>query len=133
MTLVEQLFSYNYPCYLTNYFSQWNDKYECQVKFKILQTISTSSLQKQLDVQDFLKQFNISNQKRTEIKQRILKSLEELVDKQIIKPFFKITQKDGALIQKKNPKLTSRLITKSKVIYLEEILHYKNSINKLEG
>ena len=39
MTLIEELFSYNYPCYLTNYFNQWNDKYEFHVQFEILQII----------------------------------------------------------------------------------------------
>ena len=41
---------------------------------------------------------------------------------------FSIIQKDGFIIVQNN--LTSKLITKSKVIYLEEILHYKDSINQ---
>lgn len=114
MTLAEQLFSYNFPCYLTSYFNQWNNKYEFHVQFEILQTISTSSLQKQLHVQEFLGEFNLSNKKQTEIKRLIIKSLQELVDKGIVKSFFKITQKDGSLIVQTN--LTSKLITKSKVI-----------------
>jgi hypothetical protein len=129
MTLAEQFFSYNFPCYLTSYFNQWNNKYEFYVQFEILQTMSTSSLQKQLHVQEFLGQFNLSNKKQTEIKRLILKSLQELVEKRIVKSFFKTTQKDGSLIVQNN--LTSKLITKSEVIYLEEILHYKNSINQL--
>ena len=56
------------------------------------------------------------------------KSRQQLVDKRIIKPLFKITRKDGSLVVKKN--LTSKLITKSKVIYLEGILHYKYSLNQ---
>ena len=90
MTLAEQLFSYNFQCYLTSYFNQWNNKYHFHVQFEILQTISTPSLQKQLYVQEFLKQFNLSNQKQTEIKRLIIQSLQELVDKRIIKLFFKI-------------------------------------------
>jgi len=129
MTLAEQLFSYNFPSYLTSYFNQWNNKYEFHVQFEILSIMSTFSLQKQLHVQQFLEQFNLSNKKQTEIKQLIIKSIQELVDKRIIKPLFKITQKDGSLVVKKN--LTSKLITKSKVIYLEEILHYKCSFNQL--
>lgn len=129
MTLAEQLFSYHFPFYLTSYFNQWNNKYEFHVQFEILQTMSTSSLQKQLHVQEFLGQFNLSNKKQTEIKRLIIKSLQELVEKRIVKSFFKITQKDASLIVQTN--LTSKLITKSKVIYLEEILHYKDSINEL--
>ena len=129
MTLAEQLFSYNFPCYLTSYFQQWNNKYEFHLQFEILSIMSTSSLQKQFHVQQFLEQFNLSNKKQTEIKRLIIQSLQELVDKRIIKSVFKTTQKDGSLRVKIN--LTSKLITKNKVIYLEEILHYKDSINQL--
>jgi len=131
MTLAEQLFYYNFPCYLTSYFNQWNNKYQFYVQFEILQTMSTSSLQKQLHVQQFLGQFNLSNKKQTEIKRLIIQSLQELVDKRILKSVFKTIQKDGSLRVQNN--LTSILITKSKVIYLEEILHYKDSINQLES
>ena len=41
MTLVEELFSYKYPCYLTDYFNQWKNKYEFHVQFEILRTMST--------------------------------------------------------------------------------------------
>ena len=51
MTLAEQLFSYNFPSYLTSYFNQWNNKYELHVQFEILSIMSTLSLQKQLHVQ----------------------------------------------------------------------------------
>jgi hypothetical protein len=129
MTLAEQLFSYNFPCYLTNYFYQWNNKYEFHVQFEILSIMSTSSLQKEFHVQHFLKQFNLSNQKQTQIKRLIIQSIQELVDKRIIQSFFQTTQKDGSL--KVHTNLTSQVITKSKMIYLEEILHYKDSINQL--
>lgn len=58
------------------------------MQFEILKTISTSSLQKELHIQEFLEQFNISNKKLTEIKRLITQSLQELVDKRIIKSFF---------------------------------------------
>jgi len=129
MVLAEHLFSYNFPCYLTSYFNQWNNKYQFYVQFEILRIMSTSSLQKQLYVQEFLGQFNLSNKKQTEIKRLIIQSLQELVEKRVIKSFFKTIQKDGSLRIKNN--LTPKLITKSKVIYLEEILHYKDSIHQL--
>jgi hypothetical protein len=42
--------------------------------------MSTSSLQKEFHVQEFLEQFNISNKKQTQIKRLIISSLQELVD-----------------------------------------------------
>ena len=133
MTLAERLFSYNFLSYLTSYFNQWNNKYEFHVQFEILSIMSTLSLQKQLHVQQFLEQFNLSNQKQTQIKRLIIQSIQELVDKRIIKPLFKITRKDGSLVVVVKKNLTFKLITKSKVIYLEEILHYKYSLNQLES
>lgn len=91
--------------------------------------MSTSSLQKELHLQEFLRQFNLSNKKQTHIKRLIIQSLQELVDKGILKSVFKTTQKDESLRIQNN--LTSRLLTKTKVIYLEEILYYKDSINQL--
>jgi hypothetical protein len=129
MALVEQLFSYDFPCYLTSYFNPWDNKYQFYVQFEILRIMSTSSLQKQLDVQEFLGQFNLSNKKQTEIKRLIIQSLQELVEKRVVKLFFKTIQKDGSFIIQNN--LTFKLITKSKVIYLEEILHSNDSINQL--
>ena len=92
-TLAEQLFSYKFTSYLTSYFNQWNNKYEFYIQFEILAIMSTSSLQKEFHVQEFLKQFNLSNKKQTEIKRIIIQSLQELVEKRIIKSFFKATQK----------------------------------------
>jgi hypothetical protein len=45
----------------------------------------------------------------------------ELINSQLIQPQFKIIKKDGSVIQ--NTKLTPRLITQSRVIYLEELVH----------
>ena len=107
---------------LTSYFNQWNNKNKFYVQFEILSIMSTPSLQKELHVQQFLEQFNLSNKKQTEIKRLIIESIQELVDKRIIKQLFKIIQKDGSLIVQNN--LTSKLITKTKVIYLYELFNY---------
>lgn len=84
MTLAEQLFYYNFPCYFTHYFNQWNNKYQFYVQFEIIRIMSTYSLQKQLYVQEFLEQFNLSNKKQTEIKRLIIQSIRELVEKRIV-------------------------------------------------
>ena len=116
---------------LTSYFNQWNNKNKFYVQFEILSIMSTPSLQKELHVQQFLEQFNLSNKKQTEIKRLIIESIQELVDKRIIKQLFKIIQKDGSLIVQNN--LTSKLITKTKVIYLEKIIDYKYLLNQLKS
>lgn len=70
--------------------------------------MSTPLLPKELHVQTFLQEFNLSNQKQTKIKRLIIQSIQELVDKRIIKPSFKI-------IRNVQNNLTSQLITKSKL------------------
>lgn len=81
-------------------------------------------------MEHFLKRFNVSNKKQTEIKELILEALNKLINSQLIHPQFKIIKKNGSVIQ--NTKLTPRLITESRVIYLEEIVHYKDLFNKFE-
>jgi hypothetical protein len=109
----------------------WKTIYQFQVKTQIIEVIAKNSLKKEFYIQEFLKRFNLSNKKQTEIKRLIIESIQDLVDKRIIKQLFKIIQKDGSLIAQNN--LTSKLITKSKVIYLEEIIYYKYSLNQLES
>lgn len=75
MAVGEQLLSYNYPYHFTS----WKSKYQCQVNFQILQTISFYPLEKQFFVEKFLKQFNVSNKKQTEIKKLIIEVISELI------------------------------------------------------
>ncbi len=63
IVIVEQLFSYHFPSYITSYFNQWNNKNQFYVQFEILSIMSTPSLHKELHVQQFLEQFNFSNKK----------------------------------------------------------------------
>ena len=81
--------------------------------FSIAQEASTGNILEDHDkaVEGILSD---ENKKQTEIKRLIIESIQELVDKRIIKQLFKIIQKDGSLITQNN--LTSKLITKSKVI-----------------
>jgi hypothetical protein len=116
---------------MNEYFLTWKNIYQFQVKTQIIEVIAKNSLKKEFYIQEFLKRFNLSNKKQTEIKRLIIESIQDLVDKRIIKQLFKIIQKDGSLIAQNN--LTSKLITKSKVIYLEEIIYYKYSLNQLES
>jgi hypothetical protein len=124
MTIAEQLFSYHFPSYLTSYFNKWNNKYQFYVQFEILSIMSTPSLQKELHVQQFLEQFNLSNKKQTQIKQIIIEAISEEIKSQLIQPQFKIIQKDGSI--KKINKLQTQDLTQIKVIYFYENIQYKS-------
>jgi hypothetical protein len=96
-----------------------------QVKFKILQTISTYSLDKQLDVQDFLERFNVSNKKQTQLKQmtRLRKSVvtifEDAQDLKLIEPRFTLLMKTNKTEEVE--KLRSNLLVKAKSVFYTEI------------
>lgn len=55
-----------------------------EVKLKFIQSFSVSSLEKKFDVEDFLNQFSIPNQKRTEVKKRIIELFDELKNHKLI-------------------------------------------------
>jgi hypothetical protein len=46
MTLAEQLFYYNFPCYLTSYFNQWNNKYVSSVTLRLVLLIDKINFKK---------------------------------------------------------------------------------------
>lgn len=49
-----------------------------EVKLQFIQSLNVSSLEKKFDVEDFLNQFLIPNQKRTKVKKRIIELFDEL-------------------------------------------------------
>ena len=55
--LVEELFYYNYPFSLPNFFQQKLTKYELEVRFKLFQVFSSVSIEKEIVVQEFFKSY----------------------------------------------------------------------------
>jgi hypothetical protein len=92
-----------------------------EIKLKLIQSLSVSSLEKKFGVQDFMNQFSIPNKKRTEIKKLIIHLFDELKNSKLIEPKFHIVQKKGSYTTVKN--LTPLLITQSKDIFFHEIIH----------
>lgn len=70
--------------------------------------------------------------KRLWAKKIIITLLDQAINDRLIKAQFKIIQKDGSI--RKITKLTTQLITKTKVIYLYELFNYKELfITRLTG
>lgn len=76
--------------FLPEEFLIYKDKYDIEVKLQFIQSFSVSSLEKKFDVEDFLNQFSIPNQKRTEVKKRIIKLFDELKNYKLIDTQFRI-------------------------------------------
>lgn len=63
--LVEELFYYNYPYYLPNFFQQKLIKSELEVRFKLFQVFSSVSITKEIFVQEFFKSYpSVLNKKQ---------------------------------------------------------------------
>ena len=109
---------------MNEYFLTWKNIYQFQVKTQIIEVIAKNSLKKEFYIQEFLKRFNLSNKKQTQIKQMIIEAISEEIKSQLIQPQFKIIQKDGSIRKINN--LQTQDITQIKVISLYENIHYKS-------
>ena len=121
----EQLYYYSYPFLFSNYFCNFQNKYDLLLKLEIIQIFSTDSLEKSFSVEDFMNRFSISNQKRMDIKKRMVELLNELKTSNSVEPHFKIIYKDDAK-KKSNEevtKLTPALLSQSKTIFLHEVVN----------
>lgn len=102
----------------------WKNIYQFQVKTQIIEVIAKNSVKKEFYIQEFLKRFNLSNKKQTQIKQMIIEAISEEIKNQLIQPQFKIIQKDGSIRQIN--KLQTQDITQIKVISFYENIQYKS-------
>jgi hypothetical protein len=84
--IAEELFYYNYPFILPDFFRNKNTKDEFQVQFEILKVFSSVSIQKEVFVQEFLDSYSsvLSNQRRTKIKKLFIQLVGHLKENDLI-------------------------------------------------
>ena len=72
-----------------------------------------------------MNRFSISNQKRRDIKKRMVELLNELKTSNSVEPHFDIIYKDDAKKKSKKEfrKLTPALLSQSKTIFLHEVVN----------
>lgn len=126
LAIAKELYQYKYPFQINEYFLTWKSIYQFQVKTQIIEVIAKNSLKKEFYIQKFLKRFNLSNKKQTQIKQMIIEALSEQIKSQLIQPQFKIIQNDGSI--RKINKFQTQDITQIKVISFYENIQYKSFI-----
>ena len=124
VAIAKQLYEYKYPFQINEYFLTWKNIYQFQVKTQIIEVIAKNSLKKEFYIQEFLKRFNLSNKKQTQIKQMIIEAISEEIKSQLIQPQFKIIQKDGSI--KQINKLQTQYISQIKVISFYENIQYES-------
>ena len=124
LAIAKQLYEYKYPFQINEYFLTWKTIYQFQVKSQIITVTAKNSLKKEFYIQEFLKRFNVPNKKQTQLKQMIIEAIYQQIKNKLIKPQFKIIQKDGSI--KKINKLQTQDITQIKVIYFYENVDHKS-------
>jgi hypothetical protein len=90
--LVEELFYYNYPFYLLNFFQQKLTKHELEVRFKLFQVSTSGSIEKEIFVQEFFKSYPsvLNNQQKTKITKHFIELVKVLEEYDFIESKYKI-------------------------------------------
>lgn len=120
LAVVKQLYHYSYPFSFSNTFLSYKTIYDLRIKLQIIEVISTNSLEKVFYLEVFLNQFNVSKQKKTQIKGSIVIVLNKLQMSGLIKKHYKLIKKSGKIEQV--DKLTNLLLGQTNTIYLYENL-----------
>ena len=124
VAIAKELYEYKYPFQINQYFLTWKTNYQFQVKSQIIAITATNLLKKEFYIQKFLTRFNVSNIKKTKLKQMLIEAINQQINNQLIQSQFKIIQKYGSI--KKVNKLQTQDISQIKVIYFYENVDYKS-------
>jgi hypothetical protein len=89
--VVEELFYYDYPFLIPNFFLGENNKNKCEVQFKIIQTFSSVEIEKIFLIQEFFQDYpsGLSNQQKTTMKEYFIELVQILEDYSIIDTHYK--------------------------------------------
>ena len=120
ISIAEELYFYQYPFSFPNYFLFYKGKYDMEVKFEFLKSMSRVSLEKKFSVKSLLDRFSISNKNRTKIKGLIIDGFSVLIDEKMIESNFYLIDKNRSSSLLMMKELTLLLIGKSDEIYFYE-------------
>ena len=89
---VEELFYYNYPFFLPDFFQQKTTKDEFEVRFKFIKVFSFVSIEKEFFIKEFLNSYPsiISNQRITNIKRTFIRLVKTVQESDLIEANYKI-------------------------------------------
>lgn len=90
--LVEELFYYQYPFLLPDFFKQKNTKDNFEVRFEVIKVFSSLELEKEFLIQEFFKHYNgiISSQRITKMKKNFIQLVKVLEEHDLIESDYKI-------------------------------------------
>lgn len=125
LLVAKQFYEYNFPFQFKDYFLNWNTVHEFEVKAQILQLLSQPTQEKKMDIERFFASFDeLSNSKKTEIKQLFIEGILAEVEMHSLELKFKIIQKNDSI--KILKQLRPINFTKSRYIYFYERINYRS-------
>ncbi len=125
MSILKQIYDYQYPFLLPRSFLYCKNRYDLYVKIEILRVLALKDRKKIFHLDNYLNNFSVSNRKKKEMRILLVTYLNEL--KEFFEPTFSILNKNGDKVKTK--KLTFTLIQKAKIISFKEAIKtpaYKN-------
>jgi len=114
--VVEDLFYYQHPFILPDFFQQKLTKSELEVRLKLIQMFTSVSIEKVIDIKSFLKSYSstLSNQQKTKIKKSFIELIKVLEDHQLIESKYKILS-EGRFLHASE--LTTKNISEGFIFY----------------
>lgn len=95
------------------------NKYQFQAQISFLLAFSEINIEKVLDVEEFLDQFGISNSNLRKVKYSLIQTFNLAKDYKMIEGEFVLVMKTNKV--KNVTKLTTNLMSRTKLIYFKEI------------
>jgi len=88
--VVKELFYYNYPFCLPDFFQQKLTKDDFAVRIEVLKVFSSMEFEKKFFVREFLDSYHISNQRITNIKRYFIQLIKVLEEYDLIESNYKM-------------------------------------------
>ena len=96
LAIAEKVYFYRYPFYFPQEFLTYDNAYDLRAKIFFLLSFSTTSLNKEFQIQEVLDQVGISRQKITRLRKSVVTIFENAQDLKLIEPRF--TYKKGYIL-----------------------------------
>ena len=114
--LVEELFYYEYPFCLPDFFQQKLTKHQFEVRVKVFKTFSSINIEKVFLIKEFFQNYRsiLSNQQKTKMKNDFIQLVKVLQDRNLIEDNYKIIW-NGSFCDTKQ--LTTNNISEGFIIY----------------
>lgn len=130
MLVASQFYDYNFSFQFNHYFFYSKNIQNFKVQTQVIQILGQTTIEKKLDVKQFMKPFEkISNVKKTTVKKILIESIDQEIQNKFLQPKFRIVQKDNSI--KYLDQIKPINITKAKFIYFYENINIRDLLKQI--